>query len=82
MLPEKPFPNAIVIMRRGDILQCQNKYLTFFLNYKIFRPWMILINTTTIAISSKICMNPPIVWPLTNPNSQSTTSITKIVHSI
>jgi hypothetical protein len=31
------------------------------IDYIIFRPWMTLINTTTIAITSKTWMNPPIV---------------------
>gem|GEM_PF-7047663 len=30
------------------------------MNYKIFRHWMILTNTTTIVITSKIWINPSI----------------------
>lgn len=43
---------------------------------------MILIKTTTIAMISRIWMNPPIVYPLTKPSSHRIMRITKIVHSI
>lgn len=43
---------------------------------------MILIKTTTIAMTSRIWMNPPIVYPLTNPRSHSIIRITKIVQSM
>jgi hypothetical protein len=43
---------------------------------------MILIKTTAIAMISRIWMNPPIVYPLTNPRSHMIIRITNIVHSM
>jgi hypothetical protein len=43
---------------------------------------MIRRATTIIAITSKIWINPPIVYDVTNPNSQSAIIITAIVYNI
>ena len=46
------------------------------------RPWMILISTTTIAMTRRIWIYPPMVYPLTKPKSHKITRITKMVQSI
>ena len=46
------------------------------------RPWMIRISTTTIASTSRMWMNPPIVYELTSPRAQSTMRMIAMVHSM
>jgi len=50
--------------------------------YKGLRPWIILISTTTTAITSRIWMNPLITKPLIMPISHKIKRTTKIIHSI
>lgn len=46
------------------------------------RPEMMLMRSTTMARTRRMCMNPPRVYELTRPSNQSTSRITKIVQSI
>jgi hypothetical protein len=51
-------------------------------DYFDLRPLMTLTSITTMAITSRICINPPSTWPLNNAISHKTIRITKRVQSI
>jgi len=73
-------------MRRGlrfakaDNKRISNHFLQ--LDYTARRPEMKLTRNITTAITSRIWMNPPIVYELTIPNSHITNKITAIVDNM
>src|ERR1051326_2741578 len=57
-------------------------FLRFSNSYTALRPEMMLINTMTMATTSRMWMNPPMVVLVTKPSTHRTKSTTAIVHNI
>lgn len=50
--------------------------------YRTLRPWMMRTSTTTMAITSRMWIRPPMVYEVTTPKSHKITRTTQIVQSI